>query len=145
MSRPETLLAWNRKLIAQKYDRSRKRQPGRPATLREIESLFVKMAEENRSWGYGRIQGALSNLGREIARSTIAAILARHGLQPAPERSRKSTWKKFLQRHWELIVAADFFTVEAWTKRGLQRFLVLFFIDLSTRKVAVAGIASDAK
>jgi transposase InsO family protein len=88
--------------------------------------------------------GALSNLGHEIARSTIAEILQRHGIEPAPERSRKTTWKEFLTRHWELIVAADFFTVEVWTRRGLQRFIVLFFIELSTRKVEIAGIAAVA-
>jgi hypothetical protein len=78
------------------------------------------MAVENRDWGYRRIQGALSNLGHGVARSTIAAILERHGLEPAPERSRKTTWKEFLTQHWELIAAADFFTVEVWTRRGLQ-------------------------
>jgi putative transposase len=102
------------------------------------------MAKENRGWGYRRIQGALSNLGHELARSTIAEILERHGIEPAPERSRKTTWKEFLSRHWELIVAADFFTVEVWTRRGLQRFMVLFLIELSTRKVEIAGIATTA-
>ena len=105
---------------------------------------MVRMAEENRDWGYRRIQGALSNLGHEIARSTIAEMLQRHGMEPAPERRRKTTWKEFLTQHWELIVAADFFTVEVWTRRGLQRFLVLFFIELSTRKVEIAGIATAA-
>jgi putative transposase len=141
---PETLLAWHRKLIARKYDGSGKRGPGRPRTAGETENLVVRMAEENRDWGYRRIQGALSNLGHEIARSTIAEILARHGIEPAPERSRKTTWKEFLSRHWELIVATDFFTVEVWTRRGLQRFIILFFIDLSTRKVEIAGIAQVA-
>jgi putative transposase len=84
----------------------------------------------------------MSRLGHELARSTIAAIFARHGLEPAPERRRKTTWEEFLARHWELIVAADFFTVEVWTRRGLQRFVVLFFIDLSTREVEIAGMAS---
>jgi putative transposase len=65
-------------------------------------------------------------------------------MEPAPERQRKTTWKEFLTRHWELIVAADFFTVEVWTRRGLQRFVVLFFLDLSTRQVEVAGIVSVA-
>jgi putative transposase len=102
----------------------------------------ARMAEENRDWGYRRIQGALSNLGHEIARSTIAEILQRHGIEPSPERRRKTTWKEFLTQHWELIVAADFFTVEVRTRRGLQRFLVLFFIELSTRKVEIAGIAA---
>src|SRR3954454_8028570 len=141
---PETLLAWHRKLIALKYDGSPKRGPGRPCTGGEIEALVVRLAEENGAWGYRRIQGALSHLGHRIARSTIANILERHGLEPAPERSRETTGKDFLARHWELIVAADFFTVEVWTRKGLQRFLVLFFIDLSTRKEELGGIASTA-
>ena len=141
---PETLLAWHRKLIAQKYDGTAHRAPGRPRTAGEIEALVVRMAEENRDWGYRRIQGALSNLGHELARSTIAQILQRHGIEPAPERIRKTTWKEFLSQHWELIVATDFFTVEVWTRRGLQRFIVLFFMELSTRKVQIAGIASTA-
>ena len=69
-------------------------------------------------------------------------MLERHGIEPAPERSRKTTWKELLRRRWGLIVAADFFAIEAWTLRGLQRFVILFFMDLSTRKVEIAGIAS---
>jgi transposase InsO family protein len=111
---------------------------------KDLATLVVRMAEENRDWGYRRIQGALSNVKHKLARSTIAAILERHGIEPAPERNRKTTWKEFLSQHWELIVAADFFTVEVWTRRGLQRFLVLFFIDLSTRKVEIGGMASTA-
>ena len=141
---PATLLAWHRKLIAQKCDGTAHRAPGRPRTAGEIESLVVRMAEENRDWGYRRIQGALSNLGHQLARSTIAQILERHGIEPAPERIRKTTWKEFLSQHWELIVATAFFTVEVWTRRGLQPFIVLFFIELSTRKVQIAGIASTA-
>ena len=77
-------------------------------------------------------------------RSTIAGILRRHGIEPAPDRNRKATWNEFVRRHWELIVAAGFFTTEeVWTSKGLTRYLVLFFIDLSTRKVAIAGIASN--
>jgi hypothetical protein len=132
---PETLLAWHRRLIAQKYDCSKKRGPGRPRKSAEIERLVVRMAKENRTWGYRRIQGALANLGHEIGRGTIAEILTRNGIEPPPERERKTTWKEFLEQHWELVVAADFFTIEAWTRRGLRRFMVLFFIELSTRKV----------
>ena len=106
---------------------------------------MVRLAQENLDWGYRRIQGALLHLGHTMARSTIADILRRHGIEPAPERQRKTTWKEFLAQHWEPIVAADFFSVEVWTKRGLQRFLVLFFLDLSTRRVEIAGIASTAK
>jgi putative transposase len=140
----ETLLAWHRKLIAHKYDGSSRRSPGRPRTAAEIEALVVQMARENRDWGYGRIEGALSNLGHKLARSTIAEMLKRNGIEPAPERIRKTTWKEFLAQHWEVLVAADFFTVEVWTRTGLQRFIVLFFIELSTRKVEIAGIASVA-
>lgn len=141
---PDTLLAWHRRLIAHKYDGGARRRPDRPRTRHEVEALVVRMSQENRAWGYRRIQGALSNLGHTIARSTIAGILKRHGIEPAPERNRKTTWKEFLVRHWELIEAADFFTVEVWTRRGLKRFLVLFFIDLSTRRVEIADIASAA-
>jgi len=141
---PETLLAWHRRLIAQKYDGSKKRGPGRPRKAEEMEKLVVRMANENRTWGYRRIQGALANLGHDIGRGTIAEILARNGIDPAPERERRTTWKEFLEQHWEMIVAADFFTVEAWTRRGLQRFLVLFMIEVSTRKVEIAGIAPVA-
>jgi putative transposase len=108
----ETLLAWHRKLIAQKYDGSGQRQPGRPRTAGDIKTLVLRMAEENRDWGYRRIQGALSNLGHELARSTIADMLKRHGVEPAPERKKQTTWKEFLAQHWDVLVAADFFTVE---------------------------------
>ena len=141
---PETLLSWHRKLIAAKYDGSARRKPGRPATAKEIEALVVRMAAENRDWGYLRIQGALSNLGHELARGTIANILKRNGIEPAPERVRKTTWKEFLAQHWEQIAAADFFTVEVWTGKGLRRFMVLFFIELSTRRVQIAGISAGA-
>ncbi len=94
--------------------------------------------------GYRRIQGALANLGHEVARSTVANILKEHGLEPSPERNRKATWKEFLHRHREVIVAADFFSIEACTRKGLTRFLVLFLIDLSTRRVEIAGLARQA-
>ncbi|MGH8248933.1 MAG: integrase core domain-containing protein, partial [Gammaproteobacteria bacterium] len=112
---PETLRAWHRKLIAQKYDGSGQRRPGRPRTAGQIEALVIRLAKENRDWGYRRIQGALSHLGHELARSTIAEMLKRHGLAPAPERTRKTSGKEFLSRHWEVLVAADFFTIEVWT------------------------------
>ena len=140
---PETLLAWHRKLIAQKYDGSANRRPGRPLTAADLEALVVRMAQENRTWGYRRIQGALANLGYALAHSTIGEILERHGIEPAPERKRRTTWKEFLGHHWEQIVATDFFTIEVWTQTGLQRFVVLFFLELSTRRVEVGGIAAN--
>jgi hypothetical protein len=87
---PETLLAWHRRLIAQKYDGSKKRGPGRPRTAEEVETLVVRMANENRTWGYRRIQDALANLGYDIGRGTIADILTRNGIEPAPVLSENS-------------------------------------------------------
>ena len=107
---PDTLLAWHRKLIDEKYDGSAKRGPGRPRTANDIENLVVRMAQDNRNWGYRRIMGAISSLGHNLARGTVANILKKYGIEPAPERIRKTTWKEFLTRHWELIVAADFFS-----------------------------------
>jgi len=78
---PATLLAWHRRLIARKYDGSRQRGPGRPRVLEEIRRLVIRMATENRDWGYRRIQGALANLGHEVARGTIANLLREHGLE----------------------------------------------------------------
>jgi len=144
MVTPATLLAWHRRLIAEKYDGGKRRGPGRPRTKDEIQQLVVRMAIENRDWGYRRIQGALANLAHEVGRGSIANILKEHGLEPAPERERKTTWKEFLCRQREVIVAADFFTVEAWTRHGLTRFLVLFLIDLSTRRVEIAGVTRSA-
>jgi len=86
----------------------------------------------------------LANLGHEVGHSTIANLLKEHGLEPAPERNRETTWKEFLRQHREVIVAAGFFTVEAWTRRGLTRFLVLFFIDLRSRQVEIGGVARQA-
>jgi putative transposase len=144
ISTPDTLLNWHRRLIANKYDGSAHRSPGRPATGKELEALVVRMAMENRDWGYLRIRGALSNLGHKLARSTIASILKRNAIEPAPQRVRQTTWKEFLTRHWDQIAAADFFTVEVWTRKGLRRFFVLFFIELSTRRVYIAGISAKA-
>jgi putative transposase len=92
---PETLLR-HRKLIAEKYDGSVRRAPGKPGMAAELAALVVRMATENRNWGYRRIQGAVSNLGHTVARGTIAKILKQHGLESAPERARKTTWKEFL-------------------------------------------------
>src|SRR6516225_3245345 len=141
---PATLLAWLRKLIARKYNGNKQRGPGRPRTRDEIQRLVVRVATENRDWGYRGIQGALANLGHEVAHGTIANILREHGLEPAPERERKTTWREFLSRHREVMVAADFFTIEAWTRKGLTRLLVLFLIDLSSRRVEIAGVAREA-
>ncbi|MDG2126142.1 MAG: integrase core domain-containing protein [Verrucomicrobiales bacterium] len=141
---PQTLLAWHRKLIAKKYDSSAiRRGAGRPPTQEETRSLVVRMAEENRGWGYTRIRGALANLGHEIGRGTIAEILKQAGLEPAPEREKKGTWEEFLKAHCEVLGATDFFTVEAWSLGGLVCYHVLFVIRLLSRRVNIAGIVPE--
>jgi hypothetical protein len=139
---PDTILRWHRRLIAQKWTYKRS-SPGRPRTMKEIADLAVRMARENSLWGYSRIQGALENLGHRVGRTTIASILKRHGIEPAPERGKRMTWSQFLKAHWSVIAAADFFTVEVWGARGLVTFYVFFVIELATRRVEIAGITPN--
>jgi putative transposase len=139
--KPDTILAWHRKLVAQKFDGSKQRKtPGRPPIDQEIEALVMRMAQENRSWGYDRIVGALANLGYAISDQTVGNILKRHGLPPAPERKTTTTWKEFIRTHMDVLVATDFFTAEVWTLGGLVTYYVLFFIHLGSRRVHVAGV-----
>jgi putative transposase len=140
---PETLLGWYRRLIARKYDGSARRGPGRPGKAQEVRDLVVRMARENPSWGYTRIRGALANLGHEVGRSTVKRILAQHGLNPAPERGRRTSWASFIKTHLDVLAAADFFAVEIMTLRGLIRHLVFFVVDLGTRRIDIAGVAVD--
>ena len=140
---PETILRWYRTLIAKKYDGSAKRGQGRPRARESIQDLVVRMAKENVSWGYGRIEGALQNLGHIVSRSTIARILKEHGIDPAPMRHKGMSWTTFLKSHWEVLAATDLFTVEVMTLRGLVRYHVLFVLELSTRKVEIAGIVPE--
>src|SRR5215470_2722678 len=138
---PDTIPAWHRKLVAKKFDGSQQRQaPGRPQVDPDLEDLVVRMAQENRSWGYDRIVGALHHLGYTISDQTVGNILKRHGILPAPERKTTTTWKEFIRMHMDVLVATDFFTAEVWTKAGLVTYYVLFFIHLASRKVQVAGV-----
>jgi putative transposase len=139
--KPDTILAWHRTLVAQKFDGSQQRQaPGRPKIDQELEALVVRLAQENRSWGYDRIVGALANLGYTISDQTVGNILKRHSIAPAPERKTTTTWKEFIRTHMDVLVATDFFTAEVWTLGGLVTYYVLFFLHLSSRKVHVAGV-----
>src|SRR5215470_10653011 len=89
VAKPDTLLAWYRRLVAQKFDGSRHRAyPGRPRVSREVEELIVRFAKENSGWGYDRIAGALANLGHMVSDQTVGNLLKRHGLSPAPKRSQ---------------------------------------------------------
>ena len=92
--KPDTILAWHRRLIAHKFDGSKNRaSQGRPKIEGELEALIVQLAKENRSWGYDRIVGALANLGHTVSDQTVGNILKRHGVSPAPERNKTTTWK----------------------------------------------------
>ena len=105
-----------------------------------IAELTVRMARENPRWGYTRIQGALYIVGHRVSRTTISNILKRNGIDPAPERGKRMTWGQFLKAHWNVLAAADFFTVEVWGPRGLVTFYVFFVIELATRRIEIAGI-----
>jgi|ERR1700678_234346 putative transposase len=138
---PDTILAWYRRLVARKFDGSRARRTlGRPRLGGDVEELIVRMAEENPSWGYDRIVGALANLGHEVSDQTVGNVLHRHGLPPAPERKRTTTWAAFIRTHLAVLAGTDFFAVEVLTLRGLVTYYVLFFIHLESRKVDIAGI-----
>ena len=132
---PDTLLRWHRQLIARKWTYASK--PGRRGVLLEIRRLVVRMAEENPTWGYTRIQGALKNLGHRVGRSTIARILKAAGLPPVPQ--RPTSWQTFLKAHWGVIAGADFFTTEVWTWQGLATYYTVFVLDLASRRVEILG------
>lgn len=141
VAKPDTILAWYRKLIAQKFDGSRRREyPGRPRIDEQLEALIVRMARENAGWGYDRVVGALANLGHTVSDQTVGNILRRHGIAPAPQRSRTMSWKDFLAAHMSVLAGADFFTVEVLKWRGLVTYYVLFFLHLETRRITIAGI-----
>jgi putative transposase len=133
---PETILWWHRELIARKWTYGSPRC-GRPGVQIEIRRLVVRMALENPSWGYTRIQGALKNLGHSVARTTVARILTGQGIPPSRERPMQ--WRTFLRAHWSALLAADFFTTEAWTVRGLVTYYTVFVIELQTRRVHALG------
>src|SRR5215831_12443131 len=141
VAKPDTILAWYRRLVAQKFDGSRHRAyPGRPRVSQEVETLVVRLAQENRGWGYDRIVGALANLGHQVSDQTVGNILRRHNIAPAPERSRTTTWKEFIRSHTNVLAGADFFTVEVLTWRGLVTYYVLFFMEVGSRRVSLGGI-----
>lgn len=141
LASPETLLRWYRRLVAAKYDGSANSSKGARGRRSDATAQLVTMARENPSWGYTRLRGALKNLGFELGRSTIARVLKEHGIEPAPRRGRTMSWKMFLAAHWEALAAADFFSVEVVTSRGLVRYFALFVMRLKTRRVYIAGIS----
>ncbi len=139
---PDTLLRWHRRLVAQKWNFAHRRSVGRPGIMRHISELIVQMAQENPRWGYTRIQGALANLSHKVGRGTIANVLRRNGIEPSPERSRRTRWSTFLKGRWKVLAASDFLTVEVWTGRGLVTHYLLFVMSLADRVVTIAGITT---
>jgi putative transposase len=139
---PDTILRWHRLLIAKKWDYSdrREKKPGRPPITDEVKKLVVRMARENPTWGYDRIQGALSNLGHGVSDQTIGNILKEHGVEPAPDRKRQTTWKTFIQAHWDVLASVDFTTIEVWTKGGL----VTYYLSFRTSRIQYSRISFGA-
>jgi transposase InsO family protein len=141
---PDTIMAWYRRLIARKWDyTSGRKKPGRPRIETQISDLVLRIARESPGWGYTRIKGALAHLGHEVSRGTIANILKQNGIEPAYERSKRTPWRTFLKAHWETLAATDFFAVEVAKPSGLITYYVLFVMELSTRRVHVAGITPN--
>ncbi len=137
MVKPDTILRWHRRLVAKHW--TYPHRPGRPSTIVETRKLILRLARENPTWGYRRIHGELAQLGITIAASTIWTILKNAGIDPAPDRNSES-WTTFLHSQAAGIVACDFFTLDTVL---LRRYYVLFFIELQTRRVHLAGITRN--
>jgi putative transposase len=135
---PATLLRWHRELVRRRWT-YRQRRSGRPSTGRALRELVLRLARENPGWGYQRITGELIKLGFRISPSTVRRLLAAAGLEPAPRRHAVS-WPTFLRRQATSLLACDFFTVETVT---LRRLYVLFFIELGSRRVHLAGCTTN--
>ncbi len=134
---PATILRWQRELVRRKWRFTQQRGAGRPRIDAEIEALILRLARENPAWGYSRIHGELCKLGHGVGRSTVRDVLKRQGAPPAPQRARRgSTWRACLRQHRPQILACDFFTVETLFLRTAY---VLFFCELGTRRVHLAG------
>ena len=108
-----------------------------------IRRLIVRMAPEHREWGDTRIRGARGNLGQQVARGPLANVRKERGLEPAPERKTRTTWRECLAAHGDVLAAADCFTVELWTPRGLTRFPVLVLMHRASRRGQIAGISAE--
>jgi len=137
---PETVLRWHHELVRRKWTFERKRKGGRPRLSKEIERLIVRLAKENPRWGYGKIEGELLKLGFQVSKTTIRNVLERHNIVPTPVRGGSISWRHLMTHYKMQILACDFFTVETlW----LQTLYVLFFIDLGTRRVYLAGVTAN--
>ena len=134
--KPDTILKWHRELVRRKWTYRRRNRGGRPAIPAEIEALILRLARENARWGHRRIQGEVRKLGHALSASTVRAALRRHRVPPAPQRRRATTWRDFIRYHQDQLLACDFFTVETLFLKTIH---VLFFIEIGTRRVHLAG------
>ena len=139
----ETLLRWHRQLIARTYAGRGRRGPGRPRGMDPIRRRIVRMAPENRAWGDTRSRGARGHLGHQVARGPLANVRKERGREPAPDRKTRTTWRECLAAHGDVRAAADCFTVELWTPRGLPRFPVLVLMHRASRRGQIAGISAE--
>ena len=135
---PQTLLRWHRELVRRRWTQSNQ-QSGRPPVERRVRELVLRLARENPRWGYPRIAGELLKLGVRVSPSTVRRLLLAAGLKPAPRRTGPS-WREFLRQQAASTLACDFFTVETLT---LRRYYVLFFIELGSRRVHLAGCTTN--
>jgi len=136
VAKANTILAWHRKFIGQKGDTSKLHKlAGCPRIDQQIEDLVVRMAQENRSWGYDRIVGTLANLGYTISDQTVGNVLKRHSIPPAPERKKTVTWREFIRMHMDVLRATDFFTSEMWSGFGLLISFLLCFIHFDRQQI----------
>jgi hypothetical protein len=130
IAKPETILAWHRKFADQQATTSQPpKSVGRPRVGHETEAVVIRMARENRSWGYDRIEGALKNLGYRISDQTVGNILKRYSISPAPERKKTVTWQEFVRIHLDVLRATEFLTSEVWSWCGLVISWLLFVIS----------------
>jgi transposase len=141
VAKADTIFAWNRKFAAPKCDGAKPcTSAGRPRIHPEIEDLVVRMARENRSWGYDRIVGALANLGYTLSDQTVGNILKRHGLPPAPERKKTVTWREFVRSHLDILRATDFFNGERWSGFGRLITFLLCYLPFVRHQVHTVGM-----
>jgi putative transposase len=134
---PTTLLRWHRRLVARRW--TYPGRAGRPPIGGEVRELVLRLARENPRWGYQRIAGELRGLGLTVSATTVRKLLRRGGLGPAGERAG-SSWREFLRAQANSMLAVDFFTVETVS---LRRLYVLFFIELGSRRVHLAGCTAN--
>lgn len=114
------------------------RRPGRPGIAKGTAALVLRLAKENPTWGYRRIQGELTTMGIVIAASSVWAIRKHHGGEPSPRRSGP-TRAEFLSAQEKGLIACDFIHVATAL---LRRFYVLVLIHHDTRLVRIAGVTA---